>query len=223
MGYSREEVKAIIERAIDAQTARSDDVSHDELLAIGRELGLSGDALNAAAKDLRASREREAAEAEVRARARTGFLFHAIPFVLVHVAAIVTWLTAGGPPWFLATLIAWGIGLAFHARQTFWPDPRVLDRKVQRHVERERRRAERLAQKEAFDKVKRELGAGVAQALTSVADAVSAATKQPGEPRSRVRVSGEADEASPTKVSAVDEARSEVSREERTSRGARRP
>lgn len=192
MGYSRDEVKAIIERAIDAQTRRSDDVSHDELLSIGRELGLSGEALEAAASSVRASRELDAARAEVRARERLGFIAHLISFALVNVGAIVTWLVAGGAPWFLAVLIPWGIGLAYHADVVFWPDAQRFERTVRRQVERERRVAERRARKEALDKVKRELGAGVAQALTSVADAVSSAAKHASDERSRVRVEGDA-------------------------------
>lgn len=217
MGYSRDEVKAIIERAVDAQTSRSDDVSHDELIAIGRELGLSGDALNAAAKDVRASRELEAARAEVRARDRRGFYAHLIPFVFAHALMIVACITTASPPWYLATLVAWGIGLAIHAKSVFSPDPRQFERKVQRFMERERRRAERLAQKEAFDKVKRELGAGVAQAISSVADAVSAAAKHADDERPRVRVAGdETRGVAPTDESReADEARAEVPRERR--------
>lgn len=218
MGYSRDEVKAIIERAIDAQSTRSDDVSHDELLSIGRELGLSGDALEAAAKGVRESRALDAARAEVRRRERAGFIAHLIPYVLVNLGLVITWFATGSPPWFLASLIGWGIGLAFHAQSAFWPDEKRRDRKVQRHIEHQRRRAERQAQREAFDKVKRELGAGVAQAITSVADAVSAAAKQSRDERSHVRVTHDA----PTSNAAVEPRENEApSHEARDAKRAR--
>lgn len=190
--YSRDEMKAIIERALDTQRTRSDDVSHDELLAIGRELGVSGEALESAARSVRESRALDAARAEVRARERRGFIGHLIPFVLVNAAMVVTNLATGGAPWFVWSLLGWGIGLLMHARSVYAPDPAEFERRVQRHLERQRRRDERREQKRAIEAGVREIGAGVSEVLVSVADAVNAAAKQSRDERSRVRVAPEA-------------------------------
>lgn len=186
--YSRDEMKAIIERALDAQRARSDDVSHDELLAIGRELGVSGEALESAARSVRESRALEAARAEVRERDRRGFVGHLIPFVLVNAAMVATNLATGGAPWFVWSLLGWGIGLLLHARSVYAPAAGEFERRVQRHLEKRRRRDERRAQQQRLEAGVREIGAGVSEVLVSVADAVNAAAKQSRDERSRVRV-----------------------------------
>lgn len=171
--YSREEVQAIVARALRAPSA--DAVTHDELLSIGRELGIDPGALEAAARE--ASEEsalREAIETE-RREARRGLVAHAIPFVLVNAALALTNLLVGGAPWFLWSLFGWGIGMLFHARAVFFPDPVAQERRARRRLARERERAEREAQRRAVREGAKQLGAAVEQAVPEILGAVAQA------------------------------------------------
>jgi hypothetical protein len=151
--YTQAEVSEIIERALRAQNARSDSLSHDDLVEVAAEVGIDSASLDGALEDI--SRHRLAQEAStsdrqaIRAAKRKrwqGLAKHAASYALVNGALYFTL----GLPRMQWLLVGWGIGLAFHLRAVlfFHPDAGWCQRrawKEQRRAERDARRAERWA------------------------------------------------------------------------------
>jgi hypothetical protein len=176
--YTRDEVKTILDRALERQHDPSEAVSHDDLLAIGKEIGVAPDALEAAATGVREERRVEAhVEARIQ-RARRGFTGHALAFVMVNLMLGVANFVTAPVPWSLMVLLGWGIGLAFHARAAFWPDRARLAERARRTVAREQAREEALARTRELEASARKLGAavqvGFAEVLSAAADAIDA-------------------------------------------------
>ena len=112
--YKNHEVQAIIDRAL--KTQPQDGTSHEDLLAIGAEVGLSRTAIEGAAREIQLGRADEEAKAFVLARRRRGFAWHAGAFVAVNAFLfLVNFLTTPGEWWFLFSLFGWGVGLLAHA------------------------------------------------------------------------------------------------------------
>ncbi len=57
--YSREEMDAILQRALQRQSIKREGVSHDELLAAAEEIGVPREEIEAAARDLAAEKARQ--------------------------------------------------------------------------------------------------------------------------------------------------------------------
>jgi hypothetical protein len=108
--YDTDDVRRILDRALTAQPQAG--LSHDELLAIGAEVGLSRAAVEQAAEEVRD----DAARRDVVARRRRGLLLHALIFLLVNAALFgVNFLTTPGEWWVLFPVFGWGLGLLLHA------------------------------------------------------------------------------------------------------------
>jgi hypothetical protein len=193
--YSREEAQAILARAVERQHGAGDQLSHDELLGIARELGVSRESLEAAAAGIG---DEVAVEREVRlrvVRARRGFLFHLVPFLLVNLLLVTINVMTSSFMWFLFPLLAWGVGLGSHALAALSPDREKIAEKVRRRMERERERERRRAERSSLQAGARRVASAVqdrtADMLHAVADALENAVP-PQDPK--VRVDGPAAE-----------------------------
>ncbi|WP_394843188.1 2TM domain-containing protein [Pendulispora brunnea] len=161
--YSDEEVRAILEMALKKDDKQG--VGHDELLAAAAEVGISREAIEAAALELDDARgERQAREA-ILARRRKGLVAHLWPFVAVNAfLAAINLLTSPHVLWFLFPLLGWGLGMFFHARSALSKEisPKALAREFKRN--------EQQARKARREKTAKQLGAaldqGVEQLLT---------------------------------------------------------
>jgi 2TM domain len=112
--YADDEVRAIIERALKKQPEGG--VSHADLLAIGAGVGLSPQALESAAEEVREARSNQAAVSAVVSKRRRAVAAHALVFFLVNACLfLINFLTTPGEWWFLFSVFAWGLGLALHA------------------------------------------------------------------------------------------------------------
>ena len=112
--YADDEVRAIIERALKKQPEGG--VSHEDLLAIGAGVGLSREALESAAEEVREARSNQAALASVLSARRRGVAAHAFVFAVVNASLFsINFLTTPGQWWFLFSVFAWGLGLVLHA------------------------------------------------------------------------------------------------------------
>jgi hypothetical protein len=140
--YKDDEARAIIDRALKAESGTR--VSHEDLLAIGRGVGLSPAAIESAAQDLAETRLSDAATAEVVSRRRRGFAVHALVFLVVNgFLFTINALTTPGQWWAFFPLSAWGLALALHA--VLGLSARVSPRRLRR----ERRRVQqRLAEQQ---------------------------------------------------------------------------
>lgn len=87
-----------------------------------------------------AGSERELRELAVkRLKAKRDFYGHLLAFVTVNLLLVGIWWGTGATFfWPLFPILGWGIGLAFHAWDTFSPGPGP--REVEREMERLRRR-----------------------------------------------------------------------------------
>jgi len=177
--YTREEMQAILSRALEGAHAQGDNLTHDELLAIGRELGVSEDALNAAAEGIGDELAvKRAVDDRIRAR-RRAFINHLIPFILVNAML-----------WFIWPIFGWGIGLVFHAQAAFTPDRRKLEEKARKRLERDREREAKRARRDRAQRSGKRIESAVedvvAGALGAVADAIED-SRQSRRPKQRER------------------------------------
>lgn len=112
--YSDQEVRAIIDHALDNDTPR--DVSHDELVTIASEIGLSRESIEKAARELETRRATDSAKLAVVGRRRRWLLTHAGSYLLVNLFLFaVNFLTSPGQWWVLFPVLSWGLALIFHA------------------------------------------------------------------------------------------------------------
>jgi len=142
--YSREEVDAILARAL---RAKDDGMTHEELVAAAKEVGVSEEAIANAAEEIERegmlSRETQAA----RKRQIRAFFSHFWAYaVVIGALAIMNIYFIGGPPyWFQWPLLGWGIGIAMHLRRVLSPDMERLRDKERRRLQwRERHERRRV-------------------------------------------------------------------------------
>jgi hypothetical protein len=171
--YTREEVQAILSRALEGAHSQGDALSHDDLLAIARELGLPESAIDAAAVDIDLELAvKRAVEERVLAR-RRGFMSHLFSYLLVNAFLFAINFLAGGPWWFVWPLLGWGLGLAFHARGALLPDRPAIAAKARKRIAKEREREARKARRQqGTGDIEAAVQDVVAGALGVVADAI---------------------------------------------------
>jgi hypothetical protein len=113
--YTDEEVRKILDRALRGEPDRG--VSHDELVAIASEVGVSRESIDVAARQLHLEGESERARQQVFRRRRGRLASHASTFALVNAFLFaVNYLTTPGQWWVLFPVFSWGLALIFHAR-----------------------------------------------------------------------------------------------------------
>jgi hypothetical protein len=78
------------------------------------------------------------AGAVLRLRKKSEFRAHLLAFVVVNGAVVIAWaVTGAGFFWPIFLILAWGVGLIFHARDVYWGDEPTEDR-IRREMERMR-------------------------------------------------------------------------------------
>jgi len=204
--YTREEAQAILGRALEAQV-KEEQLSHDELLATAKEVGVSPEALEAAALAVQEETKLAAATKQVRTDALRGLARHGLSYVSVNALLIFINLWIGGPFWAIWPLVGWGFGLVMHAFSTLFQSPEELSRQAKRRearkVEREerrrvkeRRRASAEAVKKSALEFERIALKGVSEILSATARGIEEASKESEAPAPKVRV----DETKPARV-----------------------
>jgi hypothetical protein len=74
-------------------------------------------------------------QAVARLRKKREFMAHLLAYVMVNSVLVVVWALTGTPFfWPLFPLMGWGIGLAFHAWDTFGRPP--TEERIRREMER---------------------------------------------------------------------------------------
>jgi hypothetical protein len=200
--YSDEEVKAILSRAVDRQRAAAPEgLSHDELLSVARDAGISSEAIDAAAAEVTSSRLLDDDEQAVRKERASGFRVHV--FTYIPVIAFLAFANAmtSSYPWFFWPAFAWGVALVLHARfALFAADVDIAKAATRRSArrrrieERERRRAQRSDLHEGARQLGHAVERGVAVILTETAKRIHDEISAVPEPRGRrVRVDGDWD------------------------------
>ncbi|GEM_PF-530526 len=115
--YSPEEVKAILNRAVELST-REEGFSRSQLFDMARELGLSEELVLQAEEEWLARGEEEEERRQFIAKQRQELREHLVAFVIVNAAIVaINLLVTPSFFWAVFPIIGWGIGLAFHAAE----------------------------------------------------------------------------------------------------------
>ncbi len=215
--YNKDEIDAILARAIEHDNQRGD-LSHQDLIAAAREVGISADALEKAAAEVMAERSDRAELAVIRREQWRGFLSHLIPYVLVNGFLVTINFLTTHFPWALFPAMAWGIGLILHLMAVIRPDPQRLQRKLQRRRDRERRHALKEQIKANARLLEQDFGEGISAVLQAVARRIEGPA---GARDARARVRVPSGQEAPFETTADDQTRSNDSTA--TSGGVRTP
>lgn len=139
--YSREEADEILRRALGQQAA--DGISHDDLVAAAREVGIPESAIEAAAGQLGEHRSIKERVELMRSQKRRAFARHLASYLIANGGLFLfDWFDGG--PWFVQyVLVVWGILLLLLGIRQLAPEEASLVRRAERELEKERRRADR--------------------------------------------------------------------------------
>ncbi len=187
--YSRDEVDAILGRAIEREHSRGD-LSHEDLVAAAREVGISADAIETAASDVLAERHERDELTALRRQEWRGFFQHLVPYLLVNGMLVTLNLLTTHFPWALFPMFGWGIGLVCHFMAVAAP---TSHQKLERHLEWQRTREQRRRMKSQIrasaSQLERDVGQGVSALLEAAAQRIArgaSAAGQEGRPQQRV-------------------------------------
>lgn len=170
--YTREEADEILRRALAEQA--SDGVHHDDLVAAAREVGIPETAIESAVSQLGEHREVTDRIAKLRGQKRQAFFRHLLSFMIVNGGVFLFDRFDGGPWFFHYLLIIWGIVLLLLGIRQLAPDQTSLQKRAERELEKERRRAERQ-RRQAARATGKPLGPGAAKEFeTAVEEGVNA-------------------------------------------------
>ena len=136
--YSREEVNSILGRAI--QQDANGELSHEDLLATAREIGISEQALETAAVELAAERHERGELAELRRDQWRGFVAHLIPYAMVNALLVTINVMTTHFPWAIFPALGWGIGLVSHLWAVLFPTRQHQKYHLEQHRALEGRR-----------------------------------------------------------------------------------
>ncbi len=158
--YSSEQIRLVIDRALQPQTENKERFSHSDLVAAAREVGVNETALQQAIQELDQQRKNETPQQtdepelklpgesgwwnEQRRRGAYDWLRHALIYAVIN---ILVFFLLNGPSWQRWMLFGWGIGLAVHAVNALMPDREEEEKKKKKkkkHVRQRRRVAEPL-------------------------------------------------------------------------------
>jgi hypothetical protein len=139
--YSREEADEILRRALSQQA--SDGISHDDLVAAAREVGIPEASIEAAASQLGEHRSVKERVERLRRQKRRSFFRHLLSFLIANGGIFLFDYFDGGPWFFHYVLIVWGIVLLLLGIRQLAPEEASLVRRAERELEKERRKAER--------------------------------------------------------------------------------
>src|SRR5512145_1955607 len=105
--YSREEVDAILGRAVERERSQ-DDLSRDQLLAIAQEIGVAPESIDRAIGEISAEKQEREELAHWRGQAWRGFVGHLIPYLCVNGLLVLLNVATMRFPWALFPLLGWG-------------------------------------------------------------------------------------------------------------------
>jgi hypothetical protein len=138
--YTEEEVSRLIKRALKSGE-QGDTISHDELMDIAEKSGVSPDALNSVLEDEESSYELEEAKVRWLKRHRADFHNHLRSYAIVNgILIMMNLFTTGfrGYFWVLWPIMGWGIGLLFHASDTYFVSEERIEKGARKLLRRRR-------------------------------------------------------------------------------------
>ena len=77
-------------------------------------------------------------------RQRSEFREHLWAYIIINAALALINLFTPGPWWFQWPLICWGIGVAFHYRETHHPTEEAIEKGIEKMMRQEQKKREKL-------------------------------------------------------------------------------
>lgn len=140
--FTSDEVNSIIRRALEGQRDR-DDLPYDELVDIAAQFHISPGQLAQAIHDEETYGELDRARIAWQQKQRTKFQEHLFSYIIINGALVLMNYMTTDYPWVLWSIVGWGIGLAFDAAETYFPNPEKVERGAQKMLAREKRLRDR--------------------------------------------------------------------------------
>lgn len=137
--YDESEVRAILDRALRSPdgNASATALSHEQLLELGAEIGLSPQQIERAVRDVAQSKSVAELQQRIISRRRRWFGHHLALFLGVNgMLFLINFLTTPGQWWFLFPFVAMLLPLAVHARLGL--STHISERALRREAERSR-------------------------------------------------------------------------------------
>ena len=135
--FTISEVEGILRRGLNRKRD-SGEITRGELIDTARELGLDVREVERAIAEQRKYGKLDAAKEQFKKSKREGFRNHLRTYLIINGALLLLNLFTDGL-WFVYPLIGWGIGLAFHAANTFNPSQREIECGARRILRRQER------------------------------------------------------------------------------------
>jgi len=189
--FSSDEVRQILELAIEHQTASGDGMTRKELVAAGRELGVESEQIDHAIVALQRRGPVVEELARIEQRRMRRLKSHAVTFALVNLMLFAINVLVGGPWWFFWPLLGWGFGLAMQAKGAWMPDRERDERRAEQRLERREQKALRAARREQrqqkLDEIVGKVGDGALAVATTLSEKIEAelASRRGRGPKSR--------------------------------------
>ena len=130
--FSTEEVNRVIQRALLLKQRIG--ISREELLEIGRELGLESQVIETALAQEMAEKSKETAEREWMQDRKFGFHWHLWSYLITSGILLLINSLTPGPWWFQWPVSGWGLGLLFHFQRVYFPTARQVEKGLRKHA-----------------------------------------------------------------------------------------
>ena len=168
--YSREEVEAILDRALRARDLEG--LSHEELVEAAREIGIDPSQIDEAALEVREADAVVALEQSLLQQQRRDFGRHLLTYLVVNAFLFAMNTISGGTLWVWWVILGWGLGVALQGVKALFPDRAALNRKARRHLEREARRRQKEERKRRGRQAAAGFESAVEAGVTALVDAI---------------------------------------------------
>ena len=138
--FNNDQASNIIRKALSIK--KIDTINYQELLEIGQELGIDPSQIQEAIHSQDSMDNEQQLRDKWMSRQRDDFRQHLWAFIIINTALVLINLLTYGVWWFQWPLLGWGIGLAFHYRETYYPGEESIEKGIQKMRRKQQRSLE---------------------------------------------------------------------------------
>ncbi len=139
--YSKEDMERILSRAIQKRESGSGAISHEQLLEVARELGLTEQDIESAALEEVTHGELDRAKERWLQRKKRDFFINLSIFLPVNgILAIINAMTTPDHWWFLYPLLGWSFSVVGQAFEAFFSHQDTIERNAKKLLRREEKK-----------------------------------------------------------------------------------
>lgn len=144
--YTPEQVKLILEHALERRQGQGDGITHKDLLETARELEIDDQSLEDAIREYEETWALQDARERWKKRRKQKFFEHLRSYLVINAFLVALDMIFTGGTWFFWPLLGWGLGLALDAMEAFNPKEKDIEKGAQhllRKEQKERNKMER--------------------------------------------------------------------------------